>query len=98
MSSIYLHATYKGLTATEPQDCLAEVFQKFATAKAVDGTYFESRAEVKTGGSSAMPIMSSIYLHATFTILSLFVILRYICASPKESTVDIHYGLLEAEI
>jgi len=81
-----------------PRECLAEIFQKFATDKAIDGPYFQARAEVKTGESSAMPIVSSIYLHATFTILSLFVILRYICASPKESTVDIHYGLLEAEI
>jgi len=94
-----LCSNFKGLTAKTPQDCLAEVFQTFAKDKAVDGTYHgPSRAEVKTGESSAMPIMSSIYLHATFTILSLFVILRYICASPKESTVDIHYGLLEAEI
>lgn len=88
---------FKDLAKT-PQECLAEIFQKFATDKAVDGTYWEAREEVKTGESSAMPIMSSIYLHATFTILSLFVILRYVCASPKESTVDIHYGLLEAEI
>jgi len=87
-----------GLTANTPQECLAEIFNKFADTGAVEGTYFNARAEVKTGESSAMPIMSSIYLHATFTILSLFVILRYVCASSKESTVDIHYGLLEAEI